>query len=96
MMVWHDFSMGRAGLKLGKFPESAMAIRPESLPSRFPVGTKFVLEGRRDRKGRLRISSRYLEFPDGRQVDLLAAERAPPSRTRETRRGRVRRAPKSR
>ena len=35
------------------------------LPSRFPVGTRFVIEGRGGR-----IQLRYLEFPDGRQVDL--------------------------
>jgi hypothetical protein len=37
------------------------------LPSRFPVGTRFVIEGREGR-----ISLRYLEFPDGRKVDLPA------------------------
>jgi len=57
-----------------------MATHPEPLPSRFPVGTKFVLEGRRDAKGRLRILSRYVEFPDGRQVDLLGAKRTPRAR----------------
>jgi len=35
------------------------------LPSRFPVGTRFVIEGR---GGRIRL--RYLEFPDGRQVHV--------------------------
>jgi hypothetical protein len=35
------------------------------LPSRFPVGTRYVIEGR---GGRIRL--RYLEFPDGRKVDL--------------------------
>ncbi len=35
------------------------------LPSRFPVGTRYVIEGRGGR-----ISLRYLEFPDGRKVDL--------------------------
>jgi hypothetical protein len=35
------------------------------LPTRFPVGTRYVIEGR----GGL-ISLRYLEFPDGRKVDL--------------------------
>jgi hypothetical protein len=44
---------------------SASAVR---LPSRFPVGTRFVIEGR---SGRIRL--RYLEFPDGRQVNLPAA-----------------------
>jgi hypothetical protein len=37
------------------------------LPSRFPVGTRYVIEGR---GGRIRL--RYLEFPDGRKVDLPA------------------------
>ena len=35
------------------------------LPNRFPVGTRYVIEGR---GGRIRM--RYLEFPDGRKVDL--------------------------
>jgi len=37
------------------------------LPNRFPVGTRFVIEGR---DGRIHL--RYLEFPDGRQVVLPA------------------------
>lgn len=37
------------------------------LPTRFPVGTRFVIEGR---GGRIRL--RYLEFPDGRKIDLPA------------------------
>jgi hypothetical protein len=37
------------------------------LPSRFPVGTRYVIEGH---GGRIRL--RYLEFPDGRKVDLPA------------------------
>jgi hypothetical protein len=37
------------------------------LPSRFPDGTRYVIEGRAGR-----ILSRYLEFPDGRRVDLPA------------------------
>jgi len=36
------------------------------LPKRFPVGTKFVIEG----KGK--VYSRYLEFPDGTFVPLPA------------------------
>ena len=52
------------------------------LPNRFPVGTRYVIEGR---DGRIRL--RYLEFPDGRKVDLpadLAARTK--SRTRAGRR----------
>jgi len=35
------------------------------LPDRFPDGTRFVIEGRGGQ-----VVSRYLEFPDGRHVDL--------------------------
>jgi hypothetical protein len=37
------------------------------LPDRFPVGTRYVVEGRAGR-----ISLHYLEFPDGRRIDLPA------------------------
>ena len=39
------------------------------LPSRFPVGTKFVIEARA-RKGRPPVYVRHLEFPDGTKVRL--------------------------
>jgi hypothetical protein len=42
-----------------------MAYRLSSLPRRFPVGTKFVIEGQSRGEGQLRVSKRYLEFPDG-------------------------------
>ncbi len=45
-----------------------MASVTSGLPSRFPVGTKFVIEGRPGGKGR--VFSRYLEFPDGTRVRL--------------------------
>ena len=35
------------------------------LPDRFPVGTRYVVEGQNGR-----IHLRYLEFPDGRHIDL--------------------------
>jgi hypothetical protein len=46
--------------------------KPSQLPSHLPVGTRYVIEGR---GGRI---LRYIEFPDGRQVQLPAdlAERA--------------------
>jgi hypothetical protein len=37
------------------------------LPDQFPEGTRYIIEGRAGR-----ILSRYLEFPDGRHVDLPA------------------------
>jgi hypothetical protein len=58
---------------------SASAVR---LPNRFPVGTRFVIEGRAGR-----IHLRYLEFPDGRQVVLPSeAPARGNSRRRQTRR----------
>jgi hypothetical protein len=42
-----------------------MAYETSRLPSRFPVGTKFVIEGRRGGEGQVQVFSRYLEFPDG-------------------------------
>ena len=54
---------------MGRFPEVVMRLSLDRLPNRFPVGTRFVIEGR---VGRLK---QYLVFPDGREVDL-----PPPSR----------------
>jgi hypothetical protein len=48
-----------------------MACEVSHLPNRFPVGTRYVIEGR---GGRIRL--RYLEFPDGRKVDLPASSAA--------------------
>jgi hypothetical protein len=43
-----------------------MAYESSRLPSRFPVGTKFVIEGRRGGEGQeVQVFSRALEFPDG-------------------------------
>jgi hypothetical protein len=49
-----------------------MRLQPVRLPDRFPVGTRYVIEGRRGGEGRLHVHLRYLEFPDGRQVELPA------------------------
>jgi len=42
-----------------------MAYSLSRLPNRFPVGTKFVIEGKRGGEGQVQVFSRYLEFPDG-------------------------------
>jgi hypothetical protein len=70
---------------------SRLSSSIERLPSRFPVGTRYVIEGRGGGQGRLRVSLRRLEFPDGRMLDLPLdqSERVPPRR-RLTRRGRAR------
>ena len=66
-----------------------MSSLVDRLPSRFPVGTRYVIEGRGGGQGRLRIHLRYLEFPDGRHVELPADVAA---RTRSRRRRPRRRA----
>jgi hypothetical protein len=67
-----------------------MAYSSGRLPSRFPVGTKFVIEGKRGGEGQVHISSRYLEFPDGTFFPLPVRptkRKAPPAgrRARRTR-----------
>ena len=53
-----------------------MVYSSSRLPSRFPVGTKFVIEGRRGGEGQgddeVQVFSRYLEFPDGTFFPLPA------------------------
>ena len=49
-----------------------MARRFSRLPSRFPVGTKLVIEGRRAGEGKVHVIKRYLEFPDGTHMLLPA------------------------
>jgi hypothetical protein len=69
-----------------------MAYSSNRLPSRFPVGTKFVIEGRRG-EGQagddVQVYSRYLEFPDGTFFTL-------PARPVQRKSGATRRSTKSR
>lgn len=53
------------------------------MPARFPVGTKYVVEGRRDMAG-AQVFTRTIEFPDGTQIKLADAvlERKPRGRRR--------------
>ncbi len=44
----------------------------DRLPNRFPVGTRYVVEGSGGDEGRFRVHVRYLELPDGRQITLPA------------------------
>ena len=69
-----------------------MSAFADDLPSRFPVGTRYVIEGRRGGRGALRIHLRYIEFPDGRHVDLPVdlAHRTRGQRRRRARRTRTR------
>lgn len=53
--------------------------RTASLPDDFPVGTRYVVEGKTNAKGALRVSARFVVFPDGRRIDLpLEMVVAPP------------------
>jgi hypothetical protein len=75
-----------------------MASRTRGLPSRFPVGTKFVIEGRPRGEGQVQVYNRYLEFPDGTRIRLplrpgkRATALKPASSRRRTARARGRRA----
>jgi hypothetical protein len=42
------------------------------LPKRFPVGTTYVVEGRGDPEGHLRVFSRYVVLPGGERINLAA------------------------
>ena len=42
-----------------------MTSRSVRLPNRFPVGTKFVIEGRSGGGGQVQVFKRYIELPDG-------------------------------
>ena len=51
------------------------------IPKRVPVGTRYVIEGRSQGEGRVRVFSRYLVFPDGRCFDLPSDPPAPAAMT---------------
>ena len=40
------------------------------IPTRVPVGTKYVIEGKSQGAGQVHVFSRYLLFPDGRCFEL--------------------------
>ena len=52
------------------------------LPRRFPVGTRYVLEGVPCEEGRLRVISRLLVLPNGEEFDLTHATLEPAPRRR--------------
>ncbi|WP_146604387.1 hypothetical protein [Rhodoplanes roseus] len=49
----------------------------QRLPRRFPVGTRLVVEGEPDRKGALRVVSRYVVMPNGQRYDLMPSADGP-------------------
>jgi hypothetical protein len=42
------------------------------LPKRFPVGARYVVEGRGGENGHLRVVSRYVVLPGGRRINVPA------------------------
>ncbi len=52
--------------------------RPTGLPGHLPDGTRYVIEGRRGKNGRLKIVSRQVILPTGEQFDV-APPVTPPS-----------------
>jgi hypothetical protein len=60
-----------------------MTMSANRLPDQFPIGSKYVVEGRGGGDGNLRVFSRYIVMPDGRRIDLPADfARAAPQRAR--------------
>ncbi|HET7681238.1 MAG TPA: hypothetical protein VFK79_14030 [Xanthobacteraceae bacterium] len=45
-------------------------MKAARIPNRVPVGTKYVIEGKRRGEGEVHVVSRYLVFPDGRRFEL--------------------------
>jgi hypothetical protein len=45
------------------------------LPARFPIGTRYVVEGEPGKGGELRIVSRYVIMPSGVRYDLMTLKR---------------------
>ena len=48
-----------------------MARTSTHLPERFPAGTTYVVEARGSVQG-MTLMHRYVQFPDGRRIDLTA------------------------
>src|SRR5260370_37226597 len=61
------FSLNRLRPNRGAF---IIGMRPR-LPSRFPVGTHYIVEGEPGKGGKLRIVSRYVVMPSGIRYDLM-------------------------
>jgi hypothetical protein len=69
-----------------------MAYGSTRLPNRFPVGTKFVIEGQPGGEGQVQIYSRFLEFPDGTllRLPVMPARRKSAASERRTKRAKAR------
>jgi len=54
--------------------EAVMHLSPrptsKTLPTRFPVGATYVVEGYDGENGQLRVFSRYVVLPGGQRIDI--------------------------
>ena len=48
-----------------------MSLKSARLPSRLPIGSKYILESRGTMKGSMLVN-RFVELPDGRRIELVA------------------------
>ncbi len=74
-----DFSVMRTAAMRKSPPRST------GLPGRLPDGTRYVIEGRRGKNGRLQIVSRQVILPTGEQFEVeppAAASEASPAKAR--------------
>ena len=55
--------------------DGAIVMAQPRLPARFPVGTRYIVEGKPSKGGELRIISRYVVMPSGVRYDLMTPER---------------------
>jgi hypothetical protein len=58
----------------------------KSLPRRFPIGARFVVEGYGGDQGALRVIARYVVLPGGRRINVPAELPLPAARLRPFRR----------
>jgi hypothetical protein len=66
---------------LARLKEDVMNVDTDGLPRRFAVGTHYIVEGGPDQNGKFRVTSRFLVFPDGRELHLRASTTGKHSRT---------------
>jgi len=69
--------------------------RSTGLPGRLPDGTRYVVEGRRGKNGRLQIVSRQVILPSGEHFEV-AAPAAPESSPKKSASAARRKAPRRR
>jgi hypothetical protein len=63
--------------------------KQRKLPARFPVGTRYIIEGKPGTAGKLRVVTRYVLMPNGVRYDLMTQAKAvrrvrPIARSRRT------------